>query len=165
MKQIASLTASRQKGAVLIVALIMLLLLTIIGVAGMQDTNLQEKMAGNLRDHNLALQAAEAGLRHAEQVSKGNYTTLAALADNAKTTAVTYTDFTGTVHTKPSYTFTKLPHPGPLELADLAGLGGNSLAAGEATILDFILIRVESTGTGVSPDSTVKLRSLYFVEE
>jgi Tfp pilus assembly protein PilX len=52
-----------QRGAALIVGLIMLLLLTLIGVAGMRDTLLQEKMAGNMRDREIALQAAESALR------------------------------------------------------------------------------------------------------
>lgn len=54
-------------GAVLPVALIMLLILTVIGVAGMQDTSLQERMAGNMRDRNLAFQASESALRAGEK--------------------------------------------------------------------------------------------------
>lgn len=60
-----------QRGAALIVGLIMLLLLTLIGVAGMRDTLLQEKMAGNMRDRELAFQAAESALRAAELVLAG----------------------------------------------------------------------------------------------
>ncbi len=56
----------RQQGAALIVGMIMLLLLTLIGVAGMRDTLLQEKMAANMRDRDVALQAAETALRAAE---------------------------------------------------------------------------------------------------
>ena len=52
-----------ESGAVLVVSLIMLLLLTLIGVTAMQTTSLEEKMAGNLRDKNLAFQAAESALR------------------------------------------------------------------------------------------------------
>lgn len=163
-----NLTPKRQSGAVLLIALIMLLLLTIIGMAGMRDTNMQEKMAGNLRDQNLAFQAAEAGLRFAEQQAKGSYATLSGMTDNTTTTAVTYSDFPGEVAAKPTYTITKLPHPGPLDMQDIVNpqtTGGESLAAGEAMILDFVLVRIESTGTGMSPDAKVKLRSLYFVEE
>lgn len=58
---------ARQRGATLIVALILLLILTVIGVAGMQDTTLQEKMVGNMRDRNLAFQASEAALRGGEK--------------------------------------------------------------------------------------------------
>lgn len=58
--------ASSQRGAVLIVSLIFLLLMTIIGVTTMQTTTLQERMAGNTRDMNIALQASETALRDAE---------------------------------------------------------------------------------------------------
>jgi type IV pilus assembly protein PilX len=58
--------ASRQRGAALVVGLIMLLLLTLIGVAGMRDTLLQEKMAGNMRNREIALQAAETALKDGE---------------------------------------------------------------------------------------------------
>lgn len=56
----------KQQGAALVVGLIMLLLLTLVGVAGMRDTLLQEKMVGNMRDREIALQAAEAALRDGE---------------------------------------------------------------------------------------------------
>jgi type IV pilus assembly protein PilX len=43
------------------------LVMTVIGVAGMQGTTQQEKMAGNMRNRNLAFQAAEAALRAGER--------------------------------------------------------------------------------------------------
>jgi type IV pilus assembly protein PilX len=55
-----------QSGVVLIVSLVMLLLLTLIGTSGMQTTIMEEKMASNMRDNNLAFQAAESALRAAE---------------------------------------------------------------------------------------------------
>ena len=55
-----------QAGVVLVISLIILLLLTIIGLSATQTTALEEKMAGNLRDKNLAFQAAESALRAAE---------------------------------------------------------------------------------------------------
>ena len=55
-----------QAGVVLVISLIILLLLTIIGLFAMQTTALEEKMAGNLRDKNLAFQAAEFELRVAK---------------------------------------------------------------------------------------------------
>jgi type IV pilus assembly protein PilX len=58
--------SKHQSGAVLIVSLIMLLLLTLIGASSIQTTSLEEKMAGNLRDRNLAFQAAESALNVAE---------------------------------------------------------------------------------------------------
>lgn len=55
-----------QRGAVLIVGLIMLLLLTMVGLASIRGSDLQERMAGNMRDKNLAFQSAEGALRIAE---------------------------------------------------------------------------------------------------
>ncbi len=55
-----------QEGAVLVVSLIFLLILTLLGLSGMGTTTLEEKMAGNLRDLNLAFQATESALRDAE---------------------------------------------------------------------------------------------------
>lgn len=59
------LTTHRQHGAVLIVSLILLLVMTLIGVFAMRDTILQERMAGNARDRDMAFQAAEGALRDA----------------------------------------------------------------------------------------------------
>lgn len=57
----------RERGAALVVALVFLLLMTVLGVTSMRTTTLQERMAGNLRDNNLAFQAAEAALRAGEE--------------------------------------------------------------------------------------------------
>jgi len=66
-------SSKKQNGVVLVVSMIMLLLLTIMGISGMQTTSLEEKMAGNLRDRNIGFQVAEAALRHGEQfVVDGN---------------------------------------------------------------------------------------------
>jgi type IV pilus assembly protein PilX len=54
-----------QSGAVLVVALLFLLIITMLGVTSMQSTTSEERMAGNVRDWNNSLQAAEAALRDA----------------------------------------------------------------------------------------------------
>ena len=63
--------ASQQRGAVLVVSLIILLMLTVIGLSAVRDTAVQERMAGNTRDINSAFQAAELSLRHAENYLTG----------------------------------------------------------------------------------------------
>ncbi|MDH5470492.1 MAG: PilX N-terminal domain-containing pilus assembly protein [Gammaproteobacteria bacterium] len=55
-----------QRGAILVVSLMLLLVLTIIGVSSMQGTALEESMSYATRDRTIALQSAEAGLREAE---------------------------------------------------------------------------------------------------
>ena len=59
-------TRNRQHGAVMVVSLVILLIVTMIAVSSMQGTVLEEKMAGNSRDRNLAFQSAESGIREAE---------------------------------------------------------------------------------------------------
>ena len=67
-----------QAGAVLIVSLVLLLVLTILGVSGVQNTTMEERMAGNYRDRFSAFQAAEAALRVGER-AVGVYTTFVAM--------------------------------------------------------------------------------------
>lgn len=67
MNRIVTTRITRQRGAALVVALLMLLVMTVLGLASMQVTRMEEKMAGNARDVNLAFQGAEAGLREAEE--------------------------------------------------------------------------------------------------
>jgi type IV pilus assembly protein PilX len=56
----------RETGAALIVSLIVLLILTLLGVAASRMSQLEERMTGNTQDAHVALQAAEAALRTGE---------------------------------------------------------------------------------------------------
>lgn len=56
-----------QSGAVLIISLVLLLLLSMIGISVSQNSGTEERMAGNSRDKNLSFQAAESALNAAEQ--------------------------------------------------------------------------------------------------
>lgn len=57
---------SRQSGTVLFVALVLLLVLTLIGVTAARMQTVEEQMAQNDDNHQLALQNAESVLRHVE---------------------------------------------------------------------------------------------------
>lgn len=57
-----------QKGAVLIIGLIILVVLTLLGVQGMRTNVAQERMASNMRERNVAFQAAESALRVGENL-------------------------------------------------------------------------------------------------
>ena len=58
--------ANAERGAVLYVALIMLVLLALIGIVGMQVAGIQERMAASYRAVNLAFQSSEQLLRTTE---------------------------------------------------------------------------------------------------
>lgn len=57
---------ARQRGIALIMAIVMLVIATLAGIAGIRNSSLQEKLAGNLYDRAIAMQAAEAALNAAE---------------------------------------------------------------------------------------------------
>lgn len=57
---------ARQSGAALVISLIVLVVLTLIGIDGMRSSTMEERMAGNMRDRDMAFQAAEAALRDSE---------------------------------------------------------------------------------------------------
>jgi len=54
-----------QRGIALVVALILLVLISLVGLAAMRGTIMQQKMASNLYDRQVAFQSAEAAIRAA----------------------------------------------------------------------------------------------------
>ena len=60
--------AANQRGAVLVVSLMILLVMTIISITALRTTSMDEKMASNARQQQIAFNAAEVALREAEAV-------------------------------------------------------------------------------------------------
>lgn len=58
--------SNRQHGAALLVVFILLLIITLLGLASMRGAIMQERMAGNTVSRGMAFQVAESGLRQAE---------------------------------------------------------------------------------------------------
>ena len=59
MKYIKDSGYTKQQGAVLVMALVMLTVLTLIGVSSMSSSTLELKVAGNTQQHDIAFQAAQ----------------------------------------------------------------------------------------------------------
>ncbi|WP_312914439.1 PilX N-terminal domain-containing pilus assembly protein [Stenotrophomonas sp.] len=57
---------AEQRGITLVVVLILLLILSVLGVAILRGTSMQDRMSANMRDRSLALQGAETALRYAQ---------------------------------------------------------------------------------------------------
>jgi type IV pilus assembly protein PilX len=153
-------TAQHQSGAVLIVSLIMLLLLTLIGVTGSQVTGLEEKMAGNSRDYNLAFQAAESALRAGEAASTGSpvfYTGSTQPINWANAAVTTYSGGTLTgIYQNPVYIIESLP-------TTYSKIGaGESLEAGALPSSTSIFwYRITARGMGGTANALVTLQSIY----
>lgn len=72
MKSSIAINKNMQQGMVLLVTLIMIGLMSLVAVSSIRGSSMQEAMAGNMHDRNLAFQSAEAGLRMAEEDVKTN---------------------------------------------------------------------------------------------
>lgn len=67
MKRQTNHSLKHQQGAALAVGLILLLIITLMGYAGMKGTMLQEKMAAGLHNRSLAFSGANSAVRHGEE--------------------------------------------------------------------------------------------------
>lgn len=159
-------TSTSQRGSALLVSLVFLLLLTMIGVTAIQDSTLQERMAGNTRDREVAFQAAEAGLRTAERYLQGavvgpfdtNTNGLFVAGSSAVPSwqtsnstnwvALSGDTLTG-VEAQPEYIIEEVSHTG------MFGLGADEPEEISSSY------RVTSRGYGASPDARVVLQSTY----
>lgn len=165
----------RQSGAVLAVSLILLLVVTLIAVSSMQGTSLEEKMAGNSLDRNLAFQATESAIREAE-IAIENIASMGGFDGSAgrfglnddepvPQTPATWTDATKHVvaneyygsYARPQYFakhFTTLV--GTEGSLNMSGYGDNK-GSGDVTIF-----KITARGTGSNSDSAeVILRTYY----
>lgn len=70
---------NKQRGAVLIVSLLILLITTLLGVTAMQSTSLEMRMAKNTEERQRVFQATEAGLRRIENLLEANPYTMTQL--------------------------------------------------------------------------------------
>ena len=152
----------RQHGTVLVIGLILLLLMTLIGVTAIQTTSLDERMAGNARDRNLAFQAAEAALRGAENDVKSNSTAdlLTKLTeikpnpqqDTAWNKQQTYSANTiSNIVAQPTYVIEKLADfSSALEFKDVSGLY-RVTSRGQGATATAVVVLQTTTGRG-NPD-------------
>ena len=165
----------RQRGAVLIVSLIFLLVITMLAVGSMQNTMLEEKMAGNASDRNLAFQSTESAIREAEVlvegiVSLGNFGDIGGLRGR---TAVepgfydqtTWSDATKHIEATTDYGSYDEPRYFIKHLTTVAGTEGSLNMSGYGDNKgtgDVTVFRITARGTGASSDSAeVILRTQY----
>ncbi|MCP8900320.1 pilus assembly PilX family protein [Gilvimarinus xylanilyticus] len=185
MKQKAMMSFNKQSGVTLIVGLIMVLLLTIIGLAAIRGSNMQEMMAGNARDRHVAFEAAEAALRDGESNLADGHTSIDdEIANNTTgfyegvdtpsryywlgkdaggaftpfdwdTEAATYGGTLENVNEQPKYAVEKLDYLEP-------GMDGS--AAGFMSVQEQesrVMFRVTARGEGANENTVVVLQTTY----
>lgn len=167
----------RESGAVLIVGLIMVLLISIISLSAIRSSNLQEAMAGNMRDRNVAFQAAESGLVSGEALIDvvkvlaapqclGKETCYLRLEQEPKESVI-YLDNAGFiaearqadvelsgVEKAPYFMIEQLMHFQPQD----GGAIDKSLASEFSALVPY---RITALGTGLGTGSSVMLQTTY----
>jgi len=66
MKKTNLPSPQKHAGSALVIALVILMVMTLIGITSMNTSILEEKMAGSMANRNFGFQAAESALRHGE---------------------------------------------------------------------------------------------------
>ena len=167
----------KQRGWVLVIGLVVLVMLSIIAIALMRTTLLEEKMAGATRDINLSFEAAETALRDAEafiesQSDDSLFTTTSAGIyaqgteldnsepnpfdntwdnDNSRILATAPTGVT----TAPRYMIKKVGESGDEGSLNLGGYGETDLTQKS------VIFRITARGTGGNDSTQTILRSHY----
>lgn len=171
---------SRDQGAVLVVGLVLLLVLTLAGVILARMQTVEERMARNEDNHQLALQGAEAALRAAEAAlsccsssmnfagnANGYYTlnpNQGSVVDQLNTSnwsAPTTLTYTGpALNAVQSYQSSRYV----IELLPPVAPPGSSIAAPSARGgLSVQLYRITARGYGGDGTSTATLQSVYYI--
>jgi len=180
-----STKVKHQTGAVLVMSLMMLFVLTLLGVSSINTTSLQEKMAGNSRNRQVAFQSAESAIRDAErfitnsinnpsvQFTNAGTGGLYTLSNGPSTTdAVTKTWWTANnkksfdayatgnpdVPAAPQYTIEFVGETKQAEATDGNIFGSEEARGGQGSIFAF---RITARGTGLTTNSVVVIQSHF----
>ncbi len=163
----------KQSGAVLFVSLIILLLMTIIGLASMKTTVMEEKMAGNTINRGIAFQAAESALRSAEAylsttallpvfeepTASGSGLYQPAIAPDQRWKLVDWSDASKYVEYASTLSVVAFAPQYIIEELPITKEGGFSLEAGVAGVVRHY--RITSRGVGGTDKAVVMLQTTY----
>jgi type IV pilus assembly protein PilX len=171
----------RQQGAVLVVSLVLLLILTMIGVTVARMQTVEERMSRNEHNRNLAMQASEAALRSAEaavldaiysnfaQNANGLYTLVPAngsIVDQLMSGAVTANSSTVLTYGGPALGNVPLAQQPQLVVESLppVAMPGDNLGqvgAANNPVPPVKIYRVTARAVGGDGTATVTLQSVY----
>ena len=192
MKKTApSFAGARQRGLSLVTTLVLMLATLGLGVAVMSVNAMEERMIANTKDRDLALQAAEAALRDAEQDVANNVSSTTAFSDacaNGLCTPPSQRDSLGTLASLPvddarlgfdwsvdanvrrygQYTgaaqFPSVAQQPRYVIEKYSYLGtpaGESVVLGSEPVAPGVGYRITARGVGARPETVVVLQSIY----
>ncbi len=137
--------AYRQQGISLLVVLILLIVTSILGIAVLRSSAMQERMSANMRDRSIAMQAAEAAIRFAQSqlavapdVTKPTETwddlTMIPTAAQCTSMGICPSGSAGTWHSVPSTQYDSGTLPtAPEYWIEYIGIASGRIGAGEDT--------------------------------
>ena len=161
------------------VSLLLLLVMTMIGVTAVQVTSLEEKMAGNTRDRNLAFQAAEAALR----VGENAIAAAVAVDANGQLTGMGIATFEALFNGATTGYYAAGTVPGDLLTGDTQSWGGDNVVSANVDLASvaappkYVIeklnsadakqhpFRITSYATGGTDSAVVVLQSTYRIDE
>ena len=163
---------NKNRGATLVISLVMLLMLTLLSVTSMQTTAFEDRMTTNMSDLEYAFQATEAALREGEAWLEGLAVEPVQEATCSTKPCVLLPDplrypedfdlslwqTTGTSYGGPSLNDISTT---PIYLIEFSRFSPDTLVSGQNTSAGIFYYRVMARGTGRSNDAIVILESTY----
>jgi type IV pilus assembly protein PilX len=164
---------SHQYGMVLVSSLLLLLVVTILAVSMFRSFGLDEKIAGNTRDKQLAMQAAQSAEAYAENWLASNMSQSALASVGAPNPLAAITCPTGTVPSTATQICTNaLTSPGALPWASGVAYTPPPLGVGSAPSAMFYIYalstlaspyqyQIDAVGYGTSPNTVAVVEVIY----
>ena len=147
-----------QRGAALVVGMLLLLVLTLLAISGMNTSTLELQMAGNFQFSQNAFQAAEIGLQRA--MAAGKFATNTEITTLPTLITGSATDTPDTYASKITFDCAKngetVPPPRP---------GGPAFSIGENMGFSAYHFEVESTGRSQRGARAVNVQDFYLVRQ
>lgn len=133
---------SNQRGAALIVSLLILLVMSILAVTSVTTTSMEEKMASNTRQERIAFEAAETALRSAEAwlaTNVTNQTQIRAIFDGS---SGMYSEITGPVSARASafdvHDYSQWSDTNSVEVTDITMIANASNSRNPRYVIEYI---------------------------
>ena len=165
----------RQTGTALFISLILLLVLTVIGVTAARMQTVEERMAQNDDNQQLAMESAEAGLRQTEQALVGDAAWATNFSANAGGTYELVSEIAGagSIVDQPNWIASAMPYNGPAmtnvpvappnlvieQLPTVSG-AGDPMTTSMYQMQPKTVARVTVNGTGGDTSASVTLQSI-----
>jgi type IV pilus assembly protein PilX len=186
--------SARQNGMVLVTALLMLIVVTIIALAMFRSFGVDEKIAGNLREKQRAVSAAETAEQYAEYwlANGGNANTVPGACSSASTAVGPTTpgqictnglvtpavlpwtaggNVVGVTYTPSAPTVGNPTSSSPMSITGLGAGQGNYYSSPQfyitflgATTTQGSIYQIDAVGYGGSPDTAAVVESTYKVQ-